>query len=590
MRIEVLALGILFAGVPGALRAGMVATLSASPESTGKVSFTASAIQVETSTSPVNVDFSDVLEADFSDTPFHLDSFISSGDTATQLPAGWKAQQFGTVISPGSVTYANGTFSLTGAKADPMGKEVGKQAAQNFFFVGRSWTGDGQWVAHLAEIDTQSKQVIGGLMMMDAMDAASPLFAIYAGSAGFGATEAREAAQPYVRGMGQVPMNVPIWFRVTRHGGSVDAAMSDDGKDWTIIGQGTSQSPASWIGFFVDSRRDRSLDKIKVDQVSFTPAPCAALVTPPGVILQSGSFLAGRFDHLSLVAAESGQDGDFNRNGSKVMISRAKIATVTMLPTSRDQFAAASAPVGLLMKNSDFMTGDFQSIDRAGVSLSSELLGPVVYNYDAVRACLLQPVQPQSAPYEVRLRDGSIIRATAVQLTDKEVVIQEVSGITVNADLAEIAQFRAGSARAQSLLEFPSKVTPLNPPTTASTTPPPPGAVPEVPGAPCWAGNNEEEVLATSAGTKVEFPLTGKFSGLAMRVALDSNSPPGVSANIRILADGREIGNSPPFRAGEAPRFLRISLQQPVTLAFQIESASPGTKVLLIDPTLIRPN
>ena len=96
--------------------------------------------------------------------------------------------------------------------------------------------------------------------------------------------------------------------------------------------------------------------------------------------------------------------------------------------------------------------------------------------------------------------------------------------------------------------------------------------------------------MSTFTGTQVDFPLTGKFRALALRVALASDAPPNSQATIRILADGREIGRTPLFRAGDPPRFVEITLQNPQTVSLMADSIFAGTKVLFIDPVAIRGN
>lgn len=574
MRIEVLTLGIFLGFTPPALKAGMVATLSPAPEATGKVSLTSDAIHVETAASPVDIKLSDVLEADFSQAPFHLDAFTTIGNTGAQLPANWKAQDIKPDGPPGSITCKDGTFTLLGN-----GEEKDPKADQ-FFFAGQPWTGNGQWTARVKELGSApDPQAIGGLMLRDSLEPGSPLFAAFAATNGLAAGEVRFDAGKNRQGRPSTPMDLPIWLRLTRYGPLIDLATSSDGKEWIVIDQTElkTTAPNPWIGLFADSRRHNVQGRVVIDQVSFTPPPCSAVILPPGVILQDGSFLAGSFDHLALDPASPEVNGAFNRKGKRVAIPRSNVAVVAMLPGPRAQLTAAGAQIGLLMKNGDFLTGTFQDIDRGGVHLTSELLGPVIYGAADVQACLLQPVQPQAAAYEMRLRDGSIIRASGVSVAGNQVSISEVSGLDLEVASDEVAQFRSGSS--QSLLEFPFKAIP-----PASAANPAPEPLPVE----CWQGNNQEEILSAPAGTAVEFPLTGTFSAMSMRIALASGAPPNAQATIRILADGTEIGRTPPFKAGEQPRWLRSTLQQPKTVTLEADSTYPGTKVLFIDPILIR--
>ncbi len=91
-------------------------------------------------------------------------------------------------------------------------------------------------------------------------------------------------------------------------------------------------------------------------------------------------------------------------------------------------------------------------------------------------------------------------------------------------------------------------------------------------------------------GTTIEFPLPGKFRAMGVRIALSPDSPPNSQITIRVLADGREVGRTPPFKAGDPPRFMEITLQDPRTVTLEANSIFSGTKVLFIDPIAIRDN
>ena len=90
------------------------------------------------------------------------------------------------------------------------------------------------------------------------------------------------------------------------------------------------------------------------------------------------------------------------------------------------------------------------------------------------------------------------------------------------------------------------------------------------------------------AGTSVDFPLTGKFHAVALRIALSPDTPPRSQAVVRILADGREIGQTPVFKAGDQPRLVQIPLQDAKTVTLATDTANSGVKVLYIDPVVVR--
>jgi len=604
MRNAVLLGGLLLGLSAARLNAGSVATLRDNPEASGKLTLNPSAIHVE-GTTPADIDLTDVLAADFAETPFHFEYFSSAGDTASQAPDGWRGTQIGKASIAGSFSYANGTFTLKGEGEALESKE------DQCYFAGRPWTGNGEWTARLLAPEGTppgGTDTEGGLMLRESFDPSSVMFGI--GLTGLAERPGQDQAFGWTclrRKTGDVPdlgglgSYFPVWFRLTRNGASVGASLSNDGKEWNVIDQDVvKMAEDTWIGLFLAKSGAKPFP-VTMDHVSFSPPPCQTQVLPPGVLLRSGSFLAGYFNPLIIDLTQPDADGNFIRifqNEKPVSIPPSKIAAIIMQPAKRSEIAAKSSQTGLIMKNGDATGIDSGGISGYGVNVSSVALGIVTYNRNEVRACVLHPMHAQSSDYEVRLKDGSSIRATGVSVDNGQIVINEISGITVEAAPEEIAQFRAGPAQVQTLLELPWHMTPPatapanpDPATNAAPTPtatnPAPNSTPSVQ---CWQGNNQEQIMVAPEGTSVEFPVPGRFRALALRVALSPDSPPKAEAILRILADGKELLHSPVIVAGNQPRFVEFPLQYPETVTLEVNSFFPGTKVLLIDPVAIKEN
>ena len=255
---HVVLIGVVFFGYGASpLRAGSVITLTDSPEVTGKLTLTSAAVRVETSTSPTDINFSDILVADFSDTPFQLDYFFGNG-VGKQLPATWKQQDIGTVASPGSVAVANGTFTLSGSGVPCEPKKCPRDS-DSFFFAGQPWTGNGQWTARLKVINAgKTPEAAAGLMLRDTLDPNSAMFTVGAGTQGNGGFSSRTDAGKPAQGQA-IPMDLPVWLRLTRYGATVSASISTDGIAWDLIGAEPSQEPRPTPGSAStpDSRKDK---------------------------------------------------------------------------------------------------------------------------------------------------------------------------------------------------------------------------------------------------------------------------------------------------------------------------------------------
>jgi hypothetical protein len=550
------------------LRGGSVVKLSDGSEVGGKLTLNPSSIHVEGS-STSDIDLGDVLEADFPETPFHLDYFSSSAGSA--LPASWKAEDIGQVTVPGAFSYSSGDFTLTSGQWD-----APSDNSDHCYFAGMPWTGNGQWTVRLKSVGSAGGVVHGGFMLRDSLD---PLSAI-TGISGWDSNNVFMYARNATHGTWANVISIdsyPVWFRLTREGLSVNFEISSNGEKWTLINLSTMAfSETVWAGFFVDHHQGKADQKIVIDQVLFTPAPGLAPTqsVTTGLLLCSGSFVSGYYSPIDFTSADP--VGYFMRNekNQRIEIVASKTAAAVYHPVTRKQLADVASQTGVILKNGDFMDGNFEAINAGGVRLNSVLLGTASYNLDQVCACSLHPMKPLPADYEIRLKDGSSILASSVALNNGQISVAEVSGITFNVAPEEIAQFRAGPSRVQSLLGLAWKVTPA--PSTIV--------------AQCWMGNNQEQVMVLPVKTTVNFPLAGRFRAMALRVGLSPDSPPDSQATIHVLADGKEIAITPAFKAGDQPRFMEVTLQDPQTVSLFADSSSPATRILFVDPVAIREN
>jgi hypothetical protein len=587
---------VLFASL---LRAGSVTSLSNKATQTGKLTLSTTAVHVD-GPAAADVDLPDILEADFTDLPFDVNFFSTTASGVTRLPASWQALQVGPATSAGTASFADGTITMSGDGSDA------KTKIDSYFFIGQPWTGSGQWTARITQGDSQNPLTEIGLMLRNGLDAGSGQLHL-----GVAAQKGRKVDGPQVffqadngvQGKGTsrahskpVSVQFPVWIRLTRCGNNIDASLSTDGKQWDVVSQYTAKNwDTTSIGLFVDSHVAGTVAKAVIDNVTFTPVPGLSQILPAGVLLRSGSFLAGTLEHLDLTPMARQAKTNFRGSEKPFPVPADKIAVAVLLPTQRSQITDANSQPSLIMRNGDFLQGTPVSIGGNAVRMNSDLLGNVTYTPVETRACILASMAPLPAAYEIRLKDGSLIRANDLGMNNGQIVINEVSGIPITVDQEEIAQFRAGPTQAESLIDLPWKATP--PATAPLSVPAPPATnaapapnvpAPETPTVLCWEGNNQEQILAAPAGTSVDFPLTGKSRELAMRIAVSPDSPPNSTAVIRILADGREIGRTPALKQGEQPRFLQITIQSPKDISFAADSPNTGTQVLFIDPVVLR--
>jgi hypothetical protein len=551
----------------------------------GKLTFSAAAIHVEGS-SASDIKLTDVLEADFNDAPFHLQYFQSDGDSGNQLPAGWTAKAIGPADPAEAASYTAGTLTITGG-----GSGFGEPHPDHCFFAGMPWKGDGEWTAHLKELGPEGTPAQVGISLRKGLEedsgGNSMLF----------------------------PGDVPAWVRGTRVGNSVDTAFITDGK-WDVNLQEPIYSDASWVGLMVNSRQEKATARAVIDHITFTPGPAQPGTVPPGVLLKSGSFLSG----IKILSEPdfflSGTDGGLTIDNKRISLKTGQIAAVVYHPVTQDELASSEGQQGLILKNGDFLASDVQLIQGGMAQMTSLALGQVGYYPDRIRACIANPVASLPSDYEVRLTDGSTIRAKNLSVTDGRMEIQEISGLSINVAVSEVAQVRAGLLRVQPLIALPWKVRdaaatpPAKPEVAATPSPVAPlatdadaaaaakadalkadaanFAITTKPGVVTWAGPNQEEIMVVPAGTTLDFPMKGKFRSLSMRVALAPGLPGNAEAKLRILADGKEIKSVAAIKEGGAPSLINVMIQDPKLITFEVESATPGARMLTIDPVAVR--
>jgi hypothetical protein len=140
------------------------------------------------------------------------------------------------------------------------------------------------------------------------------------------------------------------------------------------------------------------------------PAVDLADKTPPGVLLRNGTFIAG--------AVEKATESSVRLGGlfKDTPVSTVNIARIVFQPLAKKlEERILPGRAGLLLSQGDFVDAEFRGIDGGQVRAGSVLFG--VRTYDAkkeVLAAVLRQPSPAPAACEVRLKDGSVLHASAM--------------------------------------------------------------------------------------------------------------------------------------------------------------------------------
>jgi len=189
--------------------------------------------------------------------------------TAQPLPTSWLDQDVGAVGVFGSASFANGTFTVSGA-----GNGTMITSADSFHFVYQPLSGDGTIIARVVSVQGSSAAQ-SGVMIREMLGAGANHVYMFDYSSSLLMTERTStgASSTYTSLGSGAP---PNWIKLTRSGSVFTMFGSSNGTTWTQLGASQTVSMAQnvYIGLAVSNRNTASLATATFDNVSLTtPAP-----------------------------------------------------------------------------------------------------------------------------------------------------------------------------------------------------------------------------------------------------------------------------------------------------------------------------
>jgi phosphatidylserine/phosphatidylglycerophosphate/cardiolipin synthase-like enzyme/uncharacterized protein (DUF2141 family) len=296
----------------------LTATATDSDGTIAKVQFFAGATLVGTDTSaPFSVTWSNVAAGSYSLTAVATDNgnatatsaavAITVTGAASSLPSGWSHADIGATGATGNATFANGTFTVTGAGADVWG------TADALHYAYRTLAGDGTIVARVASIQNVNDWTKAGVMIRNSLSpSAAQGFMLVASSATKGVPFQRRPVD------GGTSMSTsgsqstaPRWVKLVRAGNLITGYESGNGTTWTLVGSDTfTMGTTVLVGLGVSSHVTGTNATATFDNVTVTAATPPAN-TPPTVTLTApangATFTAPAT--LTLTATASDSDG-----------------------------------------------------------------------------------------------------------------------------------------------------------------------------------------------------------------------------------------------------------------------------------------
>jgi len=333
----------------------------------------------------------------------------------TTLPEPWKNVDIGPVGVPGRAVFRDETFTVNAS-----GTRIWSEKPDELHFVYRPFKGNGQILAQVPKFDAW----IAGIMLRKELTANSEFVMAAATGAGAGLMF-RSRREPEHRKLvnregdwqNRDEMRLPMWLRLVRRDKWVNAYRSwDDGMSWEHI----SGSPDNWpgevyAGLFVvggktNELKEATFANVLVTDESLETGAHTNESFVPQILLKRGTLLTGSiisFDRSSLTLSNLGRAR---------VISAVKVARVLFSPRSR-KFEQELSPGrrGVLLASGDFFEGEFASLEKDRLEMSSVLFGHRSFKLgDQVIALVLADPSPATAPFTVRTTDGSELRAPFV--------------------------------------------------------------------------------------------------------------------------------------------------------------------------------
>ena len=276
--------------------------------------------------------------------------------TTPSLPSGWSAADVGPAPSPGTASYALGSFLATSYGIGFTGVSDG------FRFVHTRVRGDATLSVRVAELEGAAGRQ-AGIVLRSTLDGAADEAGILADSGGIVVVR-RAAVGQTVTKQRYATTLVPVYLRLERRGSQVTAAYSTTGTTWTVVATLSAAFPADYYAGIVAASGTNgaigaaTFDRLSLVSVAANQVPLVSLTSPSsGTSVTTGQA-------LTLTATASDPDDivtrvEFKVNGTTVgsdtaapygaSWTAATAGTYSVVATAWDQDGASTTSAASLV-------------------------------------------------------------------------------------------------------------------------------------------------------------------------------------------------------------------------------------------------
>lgn len=322
-------------------------------------------------------------------------------------------------------------------KADG-GSLVGERGPDVFHAVVRPLPGDGALVARFDSLTaTGNAPAAAGLFIREHLNA-GPARAVFLGmlnESGLAFVHREHVWAP--RNATEDAAATPVWLKLVRHGKSVTAHRSDDGKAWRAIGEKKFDVPPdAFAGLAIAGGGEPA--GATFSHLALVGGPPRFESTVKGVLLRSGTTL------VADVHAMDGTTLKVGRPDREIAIPRTEVARLLFRPLTNEVLERVGpGRTGAVLPTGDFVDGPVAAVAGGQLTVDSVLFGRRKLNtHDGLIAALLRDAAPVAAAVEVKLVDGGVVRARSIAVEKGRLVVTEVSDPVFTFGAQEIAGFR----------------------------------------------------------------------------------------------------------------------------------------------------
>lgn len=350
------------------------------------------------------------------------DADLTSRPAPSTQPAAWTASDLGNVGAAGATVHNAGRIELTDA-----GRGLREErGGDSLHFYHQRLPGDGQIVARLRTLD-ESRGARAGIMIRESLSPLSP-FAAVVRQAYHEPTSLhvrkQQGEDSAIAGSGEQIIMGAAWLKLERKASVFSAFQSTDGKTWWPVGQAivpmTPETPA-YVGLFSAGSQGRLGQKTVFDNVEVSLAGGAPALQAAGVMMRSGSLLAGqvvRADDYSII---------LKRGAGETPLPASQAAWLILRPMPASVMAKMNQPKsGVLLRSEDFIEGRVRQLDARSVQLNSVLFGLKSFEIGREAIGVVLREAAPAGPLSVSLDDGSVLRAASMTVAKDHVMVGEV--------------------------------------------------------------------------------------------------------------------------------------------------------------------